>query len=67
MSGSKAQNPEGGVRPSEDGQGGRPNVEYIASMLEGLKRLAMDAGQLFLAYLIDVTLEEAKSGKRDSR
>ncbi|MBM3544957.1 MAG: hypothetical protein FJX44_10735 [Alphaproteobacteria bacterium] len=67
MSGPKAQNPAGDVRPPDDEQGGRPNVEYIASMLEGLRRLAMDAGRPFLAYLIDIALEEAKSGMRDPK
>ena len=35
--------------------------EYIASMLEGLAGVAGSAGMPFLAYLINVALEEARS------
>ena len=38
-------------------------AEYIASMLEGLARVAGSAGMPFLAYLINVALEEAKVEK----
>lgn len=37
--------------------------KYIASMLEGLARVAGSAGMPFLAYLINVALEEAKVEK----
>jgi hypothetical protein len=37
--------------------------EYIHSMLEGLARVAGGAGMPFLAYLINVALEEAKVEK----
>jgi hypothetical protein len=67
MSGTKAQNSLGDPRPSDDEQDGRPSVEYIASMLLGMRQLAMDAGRPFLAYLIDIALEEAKNGKPESR
>ena len=40
-----------------------PLAEYIASMLEGLARVAGSAGMPFLAYLINVALEEAKVEK----
>ena len=41
----------------------RPEAEYIASMLDGLRQLAVGAQLPFLAYLIGVALEEAKSEK----
>ena len=41
----------------------RRRPEYIASMLEGLARVAGSAGMPFLAYLINVALEEAKVEK----
>ncbi|MFO7476750.1 MAG: hypothetical protein R6X03_00065 [Methyloceanibacter sp.] len=42
-------------------------LHYIASMLEGLHQVAKSAEMPFLAYLIDVAREEAKSQvvKRD--
>jgi hypothetical protein len=51
---------------SPPGDGSTPShkeaAEYIASMLEGLARVA-GAGMPFLAYLINVALEEAKVEK----
>jgi hypothetical protein len=41
----------------------REAAEYIASMLEGLHLVAKSAEMPFLAYLIDVALEEANSQK----
>jgi hypothetical protein len=38
-------------------------AEYIASLLEGLRLVAHGAQLSFLAYLINVALEEAKSEK----
>ncbi|HXG78578.1 MAG TPA: hypothetical protein VNJ31_04455 [Methyloceanibacter sp.] len=38
-------------------------AEYIAAMLEGLRHVAKSARMPFLAYLIDVALEEAKTQK----
>ena len=42
-------------------------AEYIASMLEGLREVAGTAKMPFLAYLINVALEEARleKAKRD--
>ena len=52
---------------SPPGDGSTPSqkeaAEYIASMLEGLARVAGSAGMPFLAYLINVALEEAKVEK----
>jgi hypothetical protein len=54
--------PFGDASPS--GEGPEPSqkeaAEYIASILEGLGRVATAAGMPFLAYLINVALEEAK-------
>ena len=53
--------------PSPPGDGSPPSpkeaAEYIASMLEGLARVAASAGMPFLAYLINLALEEAKVEK----
>jgi hypothetical protein len=45
----------------------REASEYIASMLESLRQVASSAGMPFLAYLINVALEEAnlEKAKRD--
>jgi len=42
-------------------------VEYIASMLEGLKTLAQGNQLTFLAYLIAVAIEEARSEESGAR
>jgi hypothetical protein len=59
------------ARPPTDfgsaGDGEQPSrqeaSEYIASLLEGLRRLAHESELPFLAYLISVALEEANSEK----
>jgi hypothetical protein len=38
----------------------REAADYIAAMLEGLQQVATAAEMTFLAYLIDMALEEAK-------
>ena len=52
---------------SPPGEGPEPSqkeaAEYIASILEGLEQVASSAGMPFLAYLINVALEEAKIEK----
>jgi hypothetical protein len=61
----------GGGAPFGDagppGDGSTPSPKEAASMLEGLARVAGSAGMPFLAYLINVALEEAKveKAKRD--
>ena len=49
------------------GEGSEPSrqeaAEYIASLLEGLRRVAHESQLPFLAYLISVALEEANSEK----
>jgi hypothetical protein len=39
----------------------REAADYVASMLDGLRQVANSARMPFLAYLISVALEEAKS------
>ena len=64
MAGPRAENPARDDGSFEDGHGpARPEAEYIASMLEGLRQFAVGAQLPFLAYLIGVALEEAKSEK----
>jgi hypothetical protein len=41
----------------------REAAEYIASLLEGLRRVAHESELPFLAYLISVALEEANNEK----
>jgi hypothetical protein len=41
----------------------REAAEYIGSLLDGLRLVAHNANLPFLAYLIAVALEEAKSTK----
>lgn len=55
------QPPAGGSSPSELTH--REAAEYIASLLEGLKSVAQSARMPFLAYLINVALEEANNEK----
>jgi hypothetical protein len=66
MAGPGARPPAGGAAPSSDGleltRARRP-LEYIASLLEGLRLVAQSAQLPFLAYLIDVALEEANTEK----
>jgi hypothetical protein len=57
--------PLGGARPPGGGAELSPReaAEYIASMLEGLGQVATKAQMPFLAYLINVALEEARLRK----
>jgi hypothetical protein len=68
MAGSRARPPAGGTSPSNPGPEltHREAAEYIASLLEGLKLVAHSAHMPFLAYLINVALEEANSEKTNS-
>lgn len=69
MTGTRARPPAGGTSPSRE----RPELthqeaaEYVASMLEGLRLVAQNAQMPFLAYLLNVALEEANNekGNRD--
>ena len=64
MAGTRARPPAGGPNPSDGPElTHREAAEYIASMLEGLQLVARSAELSFLAYLIDVALEEANSQK----
>ena len=62
MTGTRARPPAG---PSTDGTDltHQEAAEYVASMLEGLRLVAQNAQMPFLAYLINVALEEANSEK----
>ena len=62
MAGVGGGSPFGDASPPGEGPEPSPKeaAEYIASMLEGLGRVATSAGMPFLAYLINVALEEAK-------
>jgi hypothetical protein len=42
-------------------------AEYIASLLEGLSAVASGAEMPFLAYLLNIALEEANSEKANHR
>jgi hypothetical protein len=65
MAGTRAQFPAGGSNPMNE----RPELthreaaEYISSMLEGLRLVAQNARMPFLAYLINVALQEADNEK----
>lgn len=64
MAGTRARPPAGGISPSDKSElTNREAAEYIASMLEGLQLVARSAEMPFLAYLIDIALEEANSQK----
>ena len=65
MAGTGARPPAGSASPFSDGQEltRQEAAEYIASLLEGLRLVAHGAQMPFLAYLITVALEEAKSEK----
>jgi hypothetical protein len=58
MAGSSARPPAGGLGPSGEGQ------EFT---LEGLRVIAQGAKMPFLAYLLNVALEEAKNEKAGHR
>ena len=61
MSGMGGRPPAGGASPTSEGPdlSHQEAAEYIASMLEGLRQVAGGARMPFLAYLINVALEEA--------
>ena len=63
MAGMRARPPTGGAGSSTSGpeMTHREAAEYIAAMLEGLQQVAKGAEMTFLAYLIEMALEEAKS------
>lgn len=65
MTGSGARPPASGEASLKDGQDRTPKqaAEYIASLLEGLRLVAHNAELPFLAYLINIAIEEAKSEK----
>ncbi len=64
MAGTRARPPAGDLNPGDGPElTHREAAEYIASMLEGLHVVARGAEMPFLAYLIDVALEEANSQK----
>jgi hypothetical protein len=62
MAGTRARPPAGGASPA--GITHQEAAEYIASMLEGLHRVAKGAEMSFLAYLIEMAKDEAVSLKR---
>jgi len=63
MTGTRPRPPAGSASPSRDGPDltHQEAADYIASMLEGLRLVAQNAQMPFLAYLIDVALEEANN------
>jgi hypothetical protein len=64
MSGPRSSPPGGASSFSDDKQLSRKEAaEYIASLLEGLRVVAHNAQLQFLAYLINVALEEANNEK----
>ena len=64
MAGTRARPPADGTSPGDGPElTHREAAEYIASILEGLRRVAQGAEMPFLAYLIDVAREEANSQK----
>jgi hypothetical protein len=62
MAGTRATPPTGGAKPGSE-LTHQEAADYIVSMLEGLHSVAKSAEMPFLAYLIDIALEEAKSQK----
>lgn len=64
MSGPSSQ-PPGGASSFNDGKelSRKEAAEYISSLLEGLRVVAHNAQLQFLAYLINVALEEANNEK----
>ncbi len=65
MVGPRSQPPGGGASSFNDGRelSRREAAEYIASLLEGLRVVAHNAQLQFLAYLINIALEEANNEK----
>lgn len=67
MVGPQARSPENvGSIPKGLELSGTEVAEYISPMLEGLRLAAVQAQLSFLAYLIDVALQEANSEKLKS-
>ena len=64
MTGPRSRPPGGASSLSDREQLSRKEAaEYIASMLDGLRHVAHNAQLQFLAYLINVALEEANNEK----
>lgn len=65
MAGTGARPSSGSAGPSGNGPEMTPReaADYIGSLLDGLRVVAHNANLPFLAYLIAVALEEAKSAK----
>ncbi len=64
MSGPRSRPPGAASSSSDDKELSRKEAaEYIASLLEGLRVVAHNAQLQFLAYLINVALEEANDEK----
>lgn len=64
MTGPRSRPPGGASSLSDHEQLSRKEAaEYIASMLDGLRHVAHNAQLQFLAYLINVALEEANNEK----
>ncbi len=59
--------PPGGGSSDERRPSPQEAIEYIGSLLEGLRAVAIEAQQPFLAYLSSVALEEANIRKSDLR
>jgi len=67
MAGSGARPPiRAGAASKDTGVSRRETAEYVAAMLEGLRKSAHQAKLPFLAYLISVALEEANNEKQKS-
>ena len=65
MTGTRARPPSGGSSPSREGPEltRQEAAEYISSLLEGLRMVAQSTQMPFLAYLINVALQEANNEK----
>ncbi len=65
MSGTGGGPPAGGASSGREGLelSDQEAAEYIASILEGLTQVASSARMPFLAYLINIALEEARLEK----
>ena len=65
MAGSGARPPVGDVGPSDEGRdfAQQEAADYIASMLEGLRGVANGAQMPFLAYLLNMALEQTNNEK----
>ncbi len=69
MAGTGSRPPAGTADSFGDGSGLTPQeaADYIGSLLEGLRLMAHNANLPFLAYLIAVAVEEAKSTKASGK